>query len=73
MSEDKASVALLRDAYDSFNRGEGVRAFERVFAPQVELLERPGHVLHRRLAREDVLARMDRLRWNTGVSATLRL
>jgi hypothetical protein len=40
-----------------------VRAFERVLAPEVELLETPRTVLHRRLTREDVLARMEERQW----------
>ncbi len=63
MTDDKANAALLRDAYDSFSR-EGVRAFERVLAPTLELLEKPGRVLHRRLEREAVLARLEQLGWN---------
>jgi hypothetical protein len=62
LTDDKANVALLKDAYESFGR-EGVRAFERVLAPDVELLDRPRTVLHRRLEREDVLARMEELGW----------
>jgi hypothetical protein len=63
LTDNKANVALLRDAYDSFNK-DGVRAFEGVLAPEVELLETPRTVLHRRLAREDVLARMEELGWD---------
>ena len=55
------NLALLRDAYGAFN-DEGVRAFEQVLAPEVELLEQPRDVRPRRLAREDVLARLDE-RW----------
>jgi hypothetical protein len=59
---DNANVTLLRDIYESFNR-DGVRAFERVLAPEVELLARPQDMRHRRLARGDVLARMEELGW----------
>jgi hypothetical protein len=62
LTDDKANVALLKDAYDSFGR-EGIGAFERILAPDVELLDRPRHVLHRRLERADVLARMAELGW----------
>ncbi|HZO60922.1 MAG TPA: class I SAM-dependent methyltransferase, partial [Solirubrobacterales bacterium] len=64
MTDNKANVALLRDAYHSFN-DEGVRAFERVLAPEVELLERPRDVRHRRRDREDTLARLEELGWQT--------
>jgi len=64
LTDNKANVALLRDAYHSFN-DEGVRAFERVLAPEVELLERPRDVRHRRRDREDTLARLEELGWQT--------
>jgi hypothetical protein len=57
------TVAQLRDAYESIAT-EGVRAFERVLAPEVELLELPRYVLHRRVGREGVLERMEKLGWH---------
>jgi hypothetical protein len=57
-----ANVTLLRDVYHSFNR-EGVRAFERALAPEVEFIARPQDMRHRRMARGDVLARMEELGW----------
>jgi hypothetical protein len=63
LSDDEAKVALLRDAYDAFNQ-EGVRGFERLLAPEVELLERPRDAQHRRMDREAVLARLDEIGWS---------
>ncbi len=63
MNGDSPNVALLKGAYESLDR-VGVRAFEDVLAPQVEFLEGPRLVRHRRLAREDVWARMEERGWS---------
>ena len=55
--------ALLRDAYDAFNREGGI-AFERVLAPRVEVLETPKHMRHARLDRAHVLERIEALDWH---------
>ena len=55
-------VQLLRDAYESFNR-DGVEAFRNLLAPEVEWIERPRFVALRHARRDDVLARMEELKW----------
>jgi ketosteroid isomerase-like protein len=57
-------VTLLRHAYDAFNK-EGVRGFEQLLAPRIELLERPRDVHHRRVDRDEAMARMEHLGWHT--------
>ena len=58
---NKLDVAQLRDAYASLP-SQGVRAFESILAPEVELLPL-DHMRHRRMAREDALERLDELGW----------
>ncbi len=63
MTGDKANVALLRAAYESFDT-DGPRAFDGVLAPEVEWLESPNAVVHARQSRGQVMARMDELGWH---------